>query len=80
MINIILALSLTLVGILGIIYGIKFVLKRSGYIHETNTMRASTALYLDSKRRIVVIYEGSHEHVLLLGPHHDIVIASRPLS
>lgn len=78
--NIILALLLTLLGIVGIIYGIKFVLKRSGYIHQTHTMRVSTALYLDSKRRIVVIYEGSYEHVLLLGPHHDIVIASRPLS
>jgi flagellar protein FliO/FliZ len=40
-------------------------------------LSVTETLYLDPKRRLVLVRADAEEHLLLLGPAHDVLIASR---
>lgn len=42
----------------------------------TKTLAVTETLYLDPRRRVVVLRAGKKEHLLLLNPTKDVVIAS----
>lgn len=53
--------------------------KVNGQFGKESTLSVVETLYLDPRRRLVRVRAGERHHVLLLGPHSDIVIASETM-
>jgi|GEM_PF-3042661 len=47
---------------------------RSRLSKEGDGVQVEDIFYLDSKRRIVTVARGTQKHLLLLGPHTDMVL------
>jgi flagellar protein FliO/FliZ len=75
---------LALAFVIGLIFLLATVVKRTGLDKKlagntTGTKRLSIieTMYLDPKRRLVIVKCDSKEHVLLLGMSNDLLIESR---
>ena len=81
MVQLILALSITI----GLIWVLKVVLNRMGgrigsrlRTLQKQEITIRSMQRLDWKRHLVLVEENGFEHLILIGPHHDIGIHSRP--
>ena len=81
MVQLILALSITI----GLIWVLRIVLNRMGgrmgghmRTFQKQEINIRSMQRLDWKRQLVLVEENGFEHLILIGPHHDIGIHSRP--
>lgn len=78
-----LRVPVALVFVIGLIFLLSAMLKKTGFdkrlIGNKGPGRLSVieTLYLDPKRRVVIIKDGQKEHVLLLSATGDVLITSR---
>jgi len=54
--------------------------KLSGQHSGKRTLMIAETLYLDQRRKLVLIKTGNQEHVVLLGSTQELLIESRPAS
>lgn len=49
----------------------------ANHVQGNRRMHIVEQLYLDSRRRMVIVKQDDKEHVLLLGPHREQVVETR---
>ncbi len=76
-ISALLALLLTIILIIIVSAVVKsFILKKNG--ESLPHFKVKKTLYLDGKRRIVIVQDKNVDYVILCGPHNDILLETRP--
>jgi len=70
-----------LVATLALIVGVAYGARRLGMLQPNNgaprRMRVTESLILDPRRRMVIVRCDAREHLILLGPGGDIVVAEQ---
>ncbi|MGE3302783.1 MAG: FliO/MopB family protein [Hyphomonadaceae bacterium] len=74
-----------LIFVLGLIAATALAARRMGMLQAPapggkRRMSVVESLFLDPRRRLLIVRVDAEEHVLLLSATHDVVVASRPAS
>jgi len=72
------ALIITLALIVGVAYGARRLGMLQPQGQGVRRMKVTESLMLDSRRRMVIVRCDDREHLILLGPGGDIVVADQP--